>query len=221
MKKYLFLAEKPSIAKICEKVFNENKDKFDFDATFIGFTSCGWSRFDNIRIIDNIEEAKKIDVSNLGLPNEFYILGYDRLVEFANKIDLNEYDQVVSVVDPDIYGAILINEFINLKGIDVSSLKSMSLFSLMDKDVLDAFNLLINCDVFVKELVVDFKEKLYIVDKTIFFFDKSYKVCLHKNDLIFITNYKDRYTLYTIQFSKELNKEKLDEFKIMESLRKY
>lgn len=222
MKKYLFLAEKPSIARLCRKVYEDNKGKFDFEATFIGFTSCGWSKFDKVRFLNDFEGCEKIDVSSLELPNVFYILGYDRLKTIANEIDLSEYDEIVSIVDPDIYGAILINEFAKLKGLNTSFFKAIALCSLEEKDVLEAFDLMINCKDFVRSLVNEFKENLYIVNKTIFFFDSLYKIVLYNGDLVLLNTYNNgKYFLTTDQFELKLDNDKMEKFKILECLRKY
>ena len=221
MKKYLFLVEKSSIANSFKKIYEKYKNEFGFDATFISFNASGWSRFDKSLHIDSYDEDWKADVSNLNLPNIFYILGSDNVKNVAETIDLNDYDEIISIVDPDIYGAILIHHFTKLKGIDCSFLKSIKLSSLTDEDIYGTLKNIKNamsCENFVNELVSGFRKDLYTVDKNIFIFNSKYKICLCQGDLVLLSNHENKWTLNTEQVSIELNEAEMDKFQIETSL---
>ena len=223
MKKYLFLAEKRSVAKLFEKIYEKNKEEFDFEATFVGMNASTWNMFDKFRYIDFLIEYK-IDVSKYNLPDIFYLLGYNNLKNIIDTIDLSKYDKIISIVDPDIYGAMLIHHFANLKQIELSNFCAANINSLTNNDIyniLKNIKEIKNCEKFVNDLVNSFKEDLYVVKNYIFIYEKNYKISLTNGDLVLLIKNKNNYTLVTGQVSVELTEDEIKKFNIKESLTKY
>jgi len=109
MKKYLFIVEKPSIQKIIEKVYEENKTSLGYLADFVSSTKPVSHISDKIRIIDVTNPIwEKLVLKNIEIQEGYYIVNS----EFASKknkeiralINSNDYDIIVNACDPGLYG---------------------------------------------------------------------------------------------------------------------
>lgn len=223
MKKYLFLAEKQHTANLFKNVYEENKKELDFTAEFIGFNASTYTMFDKIRLV-NLSKEPKVDVSKYNLPNIFYLLGDENFNNVINNIDLSKYDKIISIVDSDIYGAILLCHFVNSKKVNISDLNALNINSLT---YIDIYKALIdskkapNAKDFVDEFILQFKNELYIVKDYIFVFDKHYKITLKKGTLVSLIENENNYILSSEQFLVDLNEEQIKKFNIKNSLEKY